>query len=52
MFLKSSSEHVDNEDCSQGRGMNAASGRYGARGGHCDERYVVRVQINHKLMPV
>ena len=43
MFLKSSSEHVDNEDCSQGRGMNTAGGRDGAGGGHYDERYVVRV---------
>ena len=52
MFLKSSSEHVVNEDCSQGSGMSTSGERDGA-GGECyDERYVARVQINHKLMPV
>ena len=43
VLLKSSSEDADNEDCSQGRGINAAGGRDGAGGGHYDERYVVRL---------
>ena len=37
------SEYIDNEDFTQGRGMNTAGGRNGAGGGYNDERYVVRV---------